>query len=102
MSRSRRAAARHRICRALRAHPAPLDGDFGELCSARAGRRPGGVRANPDHRAGADPDHANLATLISAGVQVDAERAATRCREARTTKPWVQARIDRQRIFYEA
>ena len=44
----------------------------------------------------------NLATLISAGVQVDAERAATRCREARTTKPWVQARIDRQRIFYEA
>ena len=44
----------------------------------------------------------NLATLISAGVQVDAERAAARCREARTTKPWVPARIDRQRVFFES
>ena len=44
----------------------------------------------------------NLATLISAGVQVDAERAAARCREVRTTKPWVQARIDLQRVFYES
>ena len=38
----------------------------------------------------------------SAGVTVDAERAAARCREARTSKPWVQARIDRQRIFFES
>ena len=52
--------------------------------------RRGGVRANRliIEQAQILTTH-NLATLISAGVQVDAERAATRCREARTTKPWV-------------
>ena len=80
-----------------------LDGDFDELCFARAGTRPGGVRENRRiiEQAQILTTH-NLATLVSAGVQVDAERAATRCREARTSKPWVAARIERQRIFFES
>ncbi len=82
---------------------AVLDGDFDELCIARAGTKPGGVPANRRiiEQAQILTTH-NLATLISAGVTVDAERAAARCREARTSKPWVQARIDRQRIFFES
>ena len=81
---------------------AVLDGDFDELCIARAGTKPGGGSANRRiiEQAQTLTTH-NLATLISAGVTVDAERAAARCREARTSKPWVQARIDRQRIFFE-
>ena len=44
----------------------------------------------------------NLATLVSAGIQVDAERAATRCREARSSEAVGRPRIDRQRIFFES
>ena len=44
----------------------------------------------------------NLATLIHAGVKVDASRAASRCRAVRTTKPWVAAQVERQRIFFES
>ena len=83
--------------------PAALDGDFDELCFARAGTMPGDVPENRRiiEQAQILTTH-NLATLVSAGVTVDAERAAARCREARTSKPWVQARIDRQRIFFES
>lgn len=83
--------------------PAALDGDFDQLCFARAGTEPGGVRENRKiiEQAQILTTH-NLATLIHAGVKVDASRAASRCRAARTTKPWVAARIERQRIFFES
>ena len=82
---------------------AALDGDFDELCIARAGTRPGDVPENRRiiEQAQILTTH-NLATLVRAGVTVDAKRAAARCREARTTKPWVAARIERQRIFFES
>jgi len=80
-----------------------LDGDFDELCFARAGTKPGDVPENRRiiEQAQILTTH-NLATLVRAGVTVDAERAAARCRQARATKPWVLARIERQRIFFES